>query len=136
MTPTQLGQQAYAAYGRSTQGLTYDGRPMPAWDALGATVQAAWIAAGRAVATTAPDTTQPTQTVHPWRATVRTVSAGALGLLVILPSVLPELGVEALPWAAGLLAVAGGVTRVLAIPAVDVWVTEHLPWLGAARRQP
>lgn len=42
---------AYAAYGAATGGLTHDGRPMPAWEQLGGTIQGAWAAAAGAVAT-------------------------------------------------------------------------------------
>ncbi|MEW1719770.1 hypothetical protein [Streptomyces sp. NPDC093109] len=49
-TPLQLGQLAAATYSASTGGLTHDGRPIPAWDDLGDTVQTAWIAAAVAVA--------------------------------------------------------------------------------------
>lgn len=40
-----LGRVAYQAYGDSTGGLTHQGEPMPAWEGLGDTIQAAWIAA-------------------------------------------------------------------------------------------
>ncbi|MCZ0207892.1 hypothetical protein OZK63_20995 [Streptomyces sp. UMAF16] len=46
---SDLGQAAYLAYSEATDGLTHDGRPMPAWDDLGDTVQGAWIAAAAAV---------------------------------------------------------------------------------------
>ncbi|MFH9403247.1 hypothetical protein ACH4JS_26380 [Streptomyces sp. NPDC017638] len=47
---SDLGQVAYLAYSEATDGLTHDGRPMPAWDDLGDTVQGAWIAAAAAAA--------------------------------------------------------------------------------------
>lgn len=46
----ELAETAYAAYGASTGHRTYDDRPMPAWEDLGARVQAAWICAAGAVA--------------------------------------------------------------------------------------
>lgn len=48
-TPSALGLTAYLAYSEATSGVTHDGRPMPAWDDLGDTVQGAWIAAAAAV---------------------------------------------------------------------------------------
>lgn len=42
---TDLGPNAYAAYGRATGFRTHDGLPMPAWEALGDTIQNAWRAA-------------------------------------------------------------------------------------------
>lgn len=44
-----MAQQAYAAYGQSTGGKNYQGLPMPSWDALGDTIQGAWVAAVNAV---------------------------------------------------------------------------------------
>lgn len=78
----------------------------------------------------------PTQTVHPWRATARTVFAAFIGALLLLPIVVAELGVAGVPWVATALAVAGAITRVLAIPAVNAWVTEYLPFLAPTPRQP
>lgn len=40
---------AYAAYGATTGGRNYRGEPMPGWDALGDTIQRAWIAAAQTV---------------------------------------------------------------------------------------
>ncbi|MFI6700325.1 hypothetical protein ACIBJC_15330 [Streptomyces sp. NPDC050509] len=60
-TPLQLGQLAAAAYSESTGGRTHDGRPIPAWDDLGASVQAAWIAAATAVAHAVTPLTEPAE---------------------------------------------------------------------------
>ncbi|MBL1107974.1 hypothetical protein JK361_25865 [Streptomyces sp. 5-8] len=49
-SPSDLGQIAYLAYSEATSGVTHDGRPMPAWEDLGDTIQGAWIAAAAAVA--------------------------------------------------------------------------------------
>lgn len=76
----------------------------------------------------------PTQSQHPWRATVRTIVAAMLALAVILPVVATELGISQLSWVAVALAVAGGVTRVLALPAVNEWLKEYVPWLSATPR--
>lgn len=43
--PDDLGERAYAAYSEATDGLTYDGRLMPAWNDLGERIQNAWTAA-------------------------------------------------------------------------------------------
>lgn len=47
-TPT-LGEQAYAAYGRTTDHKNYQGLPMPAWTDLGDTIRQAWENAAQAV---------------------------------------------------------------------------------------
>ena len=52
--------------------------------------------------------------------TMRTVVQSALGLAVVLPVIIEAAGIPAaLPWVAGALAVAGGVARVMALPAVQ-----------------
>ncbi|MEU0597681.1 hypothetical protein ABZ484_05425 [Streptomyces sp. NPDC006393] len=52
--------------------------------------------------------------------TLRTVLQTALGLCVLLPTAVRAAGIpETLPWAAGALAVAAGVTRVMAVPGVQ-----------------
>ncbi|GAA2790153.1 hypothetical protein [Streptomyces showdoensis] len=52
--------------------------------------------------------------------TVRTVLQGAVGLAVALPAIVDASGIPAsLPWVAGALAVAGGLARVMAVPAVE-----------------
>ncbi len=50
---TACAQRAYAAYGDVTGGKNYQGNPMPAWDALGETIQDAWHAAVRTVLSSA-----------------------------------------------------------------------------------
>lgn len=74
---------------------------------------------------------QPTQTRHPWRATARTVAAAIIGLAVLLPTISDALGVAAVPWVVTVIAVAGGITRVLAIPGVERWMRRFVPWLAA-----
>lgn len=52
--------------------------------------------------------------------TVRTLIQGAIGLAVALPAIVDASGVpESLPWVVGALAVAGGLARVMALPAVE-----------------
>lgn len=75
--------------------------------------------------------TPPTQTQHPWRATARTVVAAAVGLASLLPVIAAAGHLEASPGVAQALAVAGAVTRILAIPSVDAWLRQYVPWLSA-----
>ncbi len=72
-----------------------------------------------------------TQVRHPWRATVRTVLAAALGILPLLPIIAGTAGIAAIPWVAGVLAIAGAVTRVLAVPGVEAWLRKYFSWLSA-----
>lgn len=79
--------------------------------------------------------TQPTQTQHPARAMIRTVFAGVVSLITLLPYILGAAHVDATVWGGQALAVSAAVTRVLAIPAVNSWLTEYVPWLAATPRQ-
>ncbi|CAL9529747.1 hypothetical protein [Streptomyces sp. enrichment culture] len=59
--------------------------------------------------------------------TLRTVLQTTVALCVLLPSVVAAAGIPAtLPWAAGALAAAAAVTRVMAVPAVQNLLP---PWL-------
>ncbi len=73
------------------------------------------------------------------RSAARTILQTTVGLAVALPLIVDAAGVpESLPWVAAALAVAGGLARVMAVPAVQ----RLLPgWLrtddtGAARDAP
>lgn len=78
-----------------------------------------------------PGPAPATQVVHPWRATVRTVVAAALAIIPVLPAIAESLGIATIPVVATILTVAGGVTRILAIPAVEEWLHDHLPGMAA-----
>lgn len=76
--------------------------------------------------------TAPTQVRFPKRTTIRSVFQALIGLAAALPLVIGALG---LPTTGGVvaivLAVSAGITRVMAIPAVNRWLEDHLPWLAA-----
>ena len=96
-----------------------------------------------------PNSGVPTQVASPRQATKRTVVAVLVGLAVVLPVINTALGIVsdelaqadlAVPawlWAAlnlviALVAVLSGiVTRVLAIPVVNDWITDRVPFLSA-----
>lgn len=62
----------------------------------------------------------PTQVQHPWRASVRTAIQTAIALAALLPLIVAASGIpETSAAVAGALAVAAGVTRVMALPQVD-----------------
>jgi hypothetical protein len=77
----------------------------------------------------------PTQSRHPGRATFRTLVAGAVGLLSLLPWIIAGAHLEGTVLGGQALAVSGAVTRILAVPAVNAWITQYLPWLAPAPRQ-
>lgn len=59
--------------------------------------------------------------------TIRTVIQVVVPLAVVLPEIVEASGInESLPWVAVLLAASAGLTRVMAIPAVQKW----LMWLN------
>ncbi|MFJ9246056.1 hypothetical protein [Streptomyces sp. NPDC101776] len=67
--------------------------------------------------------------------TLRTAVQTAVGLCVLLPTVVAAAGVsETIPWVAGALAVAAGVTRVMALPAVEALLPAWLRTGGADER--
>lgn len=73
-----------------------------------------------------------TQTRHPWRATARTVFAVVVALAALIPVVVAaEASLLTLPGVAAVVAVAGTVTRILAIPGVDAFLKTYLPFLAA-----
>ena len=77
----------------------------------------------------------PTQVTHPWRAAIRTAVAYAVATLLtgVAVALAPRLGLHVSAGeATGATGVVGAiVTRVLAVRAVDAWVTRWLPWLAA-----
>lgn len=83
-----------------------------------------------------PTPRQVTQAQHPWRATFRSIVAFLIGLAAIWGLVIEAAGVDPTFGPIALsLAVAGGVTRVLALPGVEELLrrTPFLSWLAAAK---
>ncbi|WP_223885046.1 hypothetical protein [Nocardia colli] len=80
------------------------------------------------------DLAVPTQVTHPWQATARTVFAVLVALASLIPVVAVAGGIDTVPAVAQLVAVCGAVTRVLALPAVDDFLSRFLPFLAAGRR--
>lgn len=78
-------------------------------------------------------TVQPTQVRRPWRATARTIFQGLVAFAVLLPFLVQASGLEpeVYPWLAGVLAVAAAVTRIMALPQVEDFLTRFFPWLAA-----
>lgn len=74
---------------------------------------------------------KPTQVARPWRATFRTVFQGAIAACAILPLVLSTAGIAPVGVAAIAIGVAGAITRVMALPAVEEFLENYLPILAA-----
>lgn len=80
-------------------------------------------------------TSAPTQSAHPWRATLRTVFAFVVALAAGLPMIVDASGLsEATPGIATAVAVGGAVTRILALPVVNAALATYAPWLSANGR--
>jgi hypothetical protein len=72
-----------------------------------------------------------TQTAYPWRATVRTAFAFLIGLAAAWGLIIEAAGIDpGLEWASTSLAIAAGITRVMALPAVDDLIRRFAPWLA------
>lgn len=78
-----------------------------------------------------PTNTIATQVKRPWRATFRTVFQGAVAVAAILPLVLTTAGIAPVGLAGIAIAVAGALTRVMALPAVEEFLENYLPFLAA-----
>lgn len=78
----------------------------------------------------------PSQTVYPWRATVRTVVQVVLALATLVPFVVATGGLPAdgvvVAW---LLAACAVVTKVMAHPATNELLNRFAPWLLAEPRR-
>lgn len=79
---------------------------------------------------------EPTQVKHPSRATFRTIFQGAIALAAILPLILTTAGIPPVGIAGILIGVAGAITRVMAIPAVEGFLESYLPFLAAKPKNP
>lgn len=80
----------------------------------------------------------PTQVVHPWRATVRSVFQFAVALLTLLPLVAAGVyqDVDQAPAVVTqVLVVAGAVTKVMALPAVEDFLRQFIPFLSAEPKE-
>lgn len=80
-------------------------------------------------------TAPATQIAHPWRSTARTVLQAAVALAVLAPTIWTAATQDdpatATGLAAGVLAVAGGFARVMALPGVENFLQSYLPFLAA-----
>ena len=78
---------------------------------------------------------EPTQVRRPWRATVRTIFQGLVGASAMAAPVYEAAthrdAAAASGYAALGLGICAGVTRVMALPAVNDWLGRFLPFLAA-----
>lgn len=111
----------------------------------GAAVQAASLASDELPSLSAPEARElaavavaaapATQVRRPWRATIRTAFQLLVGLAAMLPLLTDAAGLEeTTPVLAGVLAVSAAVTRVMALPAVEAFLEQFVPFLAANPR--
>ena len=74
-----------------------------------------------------------TQQTYPRRAVARTIVAAVVSFAAMWPLLIEAAGFDpGAPFWAATIAVMGGVTRVMAIPAVIAWTSRFVPWLSPA----
>lgn len=72
-----------------------------------------------------------TQTRYPWRTVVRTIFQFVVGLAASWGIIVAAAGIDpGIEWVAGSVAIAAGITRVMALPAVDDLIHRFLPFLA------
>lgn len=79
-------------------------------------------------------TPTPTQVKSPWRATIRTVLQAAVAIATLLPFLLGGIytDMEQAPiLVTQVLAVAAMLTRLMALPQVEVFLRRYMPFLAA-----
>lgn len=77
-----------------------------------------------------------TQVLHPTRATIRTVLAAVVAFAGIFPLIVNTAHLPEWSGVTVAVAVAAGITRVMALPAVENFLHTYVPWLSAAPSTP
>lgn len=77
----------------------------------------------------------PTQVRRPWRSTARTIFQAAVALAAMWALIVQALGLPDWAWVSASVAVAGGITRVMALPGVETFLRTFLPFLSAAPKE-
>jgi hypothetical protein len=72
-----------------------------------------------------------TQTQYPWRTTVRTVVQVVLALATLIPVLIATGGLSAVAGSAQVVAVCAAITRIMALPQVEAFLSVYVPWLAA-----
>lgn len=79
---------------------------------------------------------QPTQSRHPWRATLRSTLATLVAIMPLLPEIAKAANVDTVPLIVSALAVNAAVTRILAAPQVEALLRHYLRPLAATTDEP
>lgn len=71
------------------------------------------------------------QSAYPWRTVARTIVQALIGLAAAWALIVEAAGIDsAIPWVALSLTITAGITRVMALPAVNDWLARFVPWLA------
>lgn len=87
-----------------------------------------------------PPVIPPTQVRRPWRTVVRSVFQALVGLAAIAPLIAAGIeeatgyDLDGVPFIVVVLAAMAAITRVMAIPQVELWLKRFLPFLAAQPR--
>lgn len=76
------------------------------------------------------------QVLHPTRAVLRTVFAAVLSFAALFPTIVDAAHLPQWSGIAIAVAAAGGVTRIFALPQVEIFLQQFIPWLSAAPAAP
>lgn len=82
-------------------------------------------------------TSQPTQIERPWRATLRTVFQALIAFAGLAPFIAAAIeeatgyDLERVPFVITALLVCAAIARVMALPAVETFLSDYFPWLAA-----
>lgn len=82
--------------------------------------------------TTPIPTPVPTQVQHPNRTAWRTAVQVALAAITLIPYAVTGADIPVEGWLAQLVAVAAGISRVMALPRVAEFIQKHFSWLAPA----
>lgn len=75
-----------------------------------------------------------TQTKHPWRTMFRSAFQFTVGLAAGWGLIVAAAGIDpGIEWVGTSIAIASGVTRVMALPVVDNLIRTHIPWLASEK---
>lgn len=122
----------------SEQTPTEHGEELQPPPAMNETVTGERVVHGTLVPSEVTVSVAPTQVRRPWRATVRTVFQGAIALATLLPFVASGIydDGENVPAAVvQVLAVSAAITRVMALPQVEAFLSRFVPFLAATPKE-
>lgn len=82
-------------------------------------------------------TPQPTQVERPWRATIRTIFQALIAFVALAPFIAAAVeeatgyDLDGVPFIVTALLICAAITRVMALPRVEVFLAAFFPWLAA-----